>query len=70
MIHCDNCDMADFCSEIKRCFKKGIDTTDEDGILTPDEELNFSELRKAKKVNIPKKISQAHKDLINDFLNF
>lgn len=67
---CSNCDMVDYCAEIGRCFRKGIETDTFDGVLTDEDEVNEIQLRKEKKVKTPKKLTDEHVDFLKDVINF
>lgn len=68
---CDQCNMADYCADLGRCYFKDInDTRAEEGELTAMDEVEEPELRKSKPAKVPKELSQAHRDLLMDVLNF
>jgi hypothetical protein len=69
MVPCDKCDMAEWCAEIGRCFRKGIDTSEDEGEVTDMDELNEIELKK-EKLTAPRRIDQQDRDFLKNILNF
>lgn len=67
---CSNCNMADFCQDLGRCYFENIDHREIEGELTDVEEVNEPMLKKAKPVKVPEKIEKAHRDFLKDVLNY
>lgn len=64
--------MAEYCAEIGRCFRKGIDTDDIEGVVDDKEDELSSDdvyLRK-QKVKVPEKLTDQHREFLKDVLNF
>lgn len=63
--------MSEYCAEIRRCFRAGIETDTYEGeVLDDADDLDNIQLRKEKRVKVPEKLTPEHREFLRDALNF